>query len=386
MTRIAPAWLDAPATAAVVEALAPARPLFVGGCVRDALMGRPTHDIDIAVATPPAETEALAAAAGLKVALTGVGHGVVTVIAEGRPFECATLRRDVETDGRRAVIAFTTRVEEDAARRDFTLNALYADPRGEVIDPTGEGLADLHARRIRFIGDEETRIREDYLRILRFFRFHARFGVADFDPGGLAACRALAPGLARISAERITAELLKLLAAPDPWPALAAMGGILDRIVPGADLSPGLTDAEAALGLPPEPLRRLAALGGDCGGLRLSRAQKKTLAAIGAARGLPPAEAAWRHGADAARAAAALAAAEGARPPDNWRAGIAAAEAAEFPVSAADLKSAGVPPGPELGAALKRLEDRWIASCFTLSKQQLLSTEAAIPDPSGKDD
>ncbi|MEM7523675.1 MAG: CCA tRNA nucleotidyltransferase, partial [Pseudomonadota bacterium] len=317
MTTIAPDWLAAPATRRVMTALAPAGPLFVGGCVRDALMRRATGDIDIAVGTPPEETMALVEGAGLRAHPTGIEHGVITVSVAGddgtgaAAFEVATFRRDVATDGRRAVVAFTADVTEDAARRDFTMNALYARTDGAVIDPLGAGLHDLAARRLRFVGDADTRIAEDYLRILRFFRFHAQFEIQAFDSAGLEACCAGAPGLARISRERIGAEIIKLLAAPDPGPALTAMGPVLPMILEGADAAAvsALTAAEARLDLAPDPLRRLFALGlaphAAQTALRLSNAATARLKAIGdaieraeSAGGL--AAAAYRVGGDAA--------------------------------------------------------------------------------------
>ena len=352
-----------------MAALGPARPLFVGGCVRDALMGRASEDIDIAVISPPEETLRLAEAAELKAVPTGLDHGVVTVIAEGAPFEVATLRRDVATDGRRAVVAFTDRIGDDAARRDFTMNALYADGDGAVLDPLGEGLGDLDARRIRFIGDADQRIREDYLRILRFFRFHAQFGIDALDPAGLGACLAARQGLEAISAERIGAEMKKLLAAPDPGPALTAMGPILRDILPGASWPDDLVGAEADWRLPPDPMRRLAALNpASLDRLRLSKAEVAQIDAIRACLGLGLDEAVYRHGARAATGALAIL---GLPFADQTRR-IARAEAAVFPVAAEDLMDRGMTPGPELGAALKRLEERWIDSGFSATREALL--------------
>lgn len=190
---------------------------FVGGCVRDTLLGRDTRepDLDIATRLTPDQVMESLAAQGLRVEPTGLDHGTVTAVAFGRPFEITTLRKDVETDGRRAVVAFTSDWAEDAARRDFTMNALYADPDGRVHDPTGQGLADAVAGRVIFVGDPDTRIREDYLRILRFFRFLAHYGEGAPDPAALEACSRHAGQLARLSAERIAKEVLKLLAAPD---------------------------------------------------------------------------------------------------------------------------------------------------------------------------
>ncbi len=231
-------WMTAAPVRAVLDALEArggrgcAR--FVGGCVRNALIDRHIDDIDIATVLTPDEVAAALEAKGLKAAPTGVEHGTITGVADGQPFEITTLRRDVSTDGRRAVVAFTTDWRDDALRRDFRLNALYADPDGRVFDPTGHGLADLRAGRIVFVGDPMVRIREDYLRILRFFRFQAWFGRGEPDPAGLAACRALKGMLAGRSAERTQKELIKLLAADDPRASLALMEstGVLEAILP----------------------------------------------------------------------------------------------------------------------------------------------------------
>ncbi|MGC1488809.1 MAG: CCA tRNA nucleotidyltransferase, partial [Albidovulum sp.] len=187
--------------------------LLVGGCVRNGLLGVPVDDVDIATDAHPERVSALAKAAGLRVVPTGIEHGTVTIVANSKPFEVTTFRRDVETDGRRATVAFATNIQDDAARRDFTMNALYADHAGQVIDPLG-GLPDLQARRVRFVGGPQDRIREDYLRILRFFRFHARYGdpALGLDADGLAACAELADGIKTLSRERIGHEMRKLLA------------------------------------------------------------------------------------------------------------------------------------------------------------------------------
>ncbi|MFL9503520.1 CCA tRNA nucleotidyltransferase, partial [Rhodopseudomonas palustris] len=290
--KVAGDWLAEEGTQALCAALETAghRALFVGGCVRNALLGVPVADVDIATDARPETVSVIAEKAGFRVVPTGIDHGTVTVIAKGVPHEVTTFRRDVETDGRRAVVAFSTRIEEDAARRDFTMNALYADRSGAVIDPLG-GLPDLRARRVRFVGDAEARIREDYLRILRFFRFHAQYGDPDqgLDAEGLAACAALSAGIETLSRERIGAEMRKLLAAPDPAPSVAAMAaaGVLAQVLPGADprmLAP-LVHLEGS-----EPirwLRRLAVLGGEdvTEALRLSRAEARDLAALRAALG-----------------------------------------------------------------------------------------------------
>jgi poly(A) polymerase len=355
--------------------------LFVGGCVRNALLGQPVADIDIATDARPERVLELAAAAGLKAVPTGIDHGTITVVADHAPFEVTTFRRDVSTDGRRATVAYATDIAEDAGRRDFTMNSLYARPDGEVLDPLG-GLPDLRAGRVRFVGDPARRIAEDYLRILRFFRFHAWYGHPEdgLDPDGLAACAAARDGLARLSRERIGAEMSRLLEAPDPAPALGAMAaaGILAAVLPGADPAPigPLVAFERTEGLAPCRHRRLAALApqaapGWAGDLRLSRADRRRLEAIAAAMGGDPAAGAYRHGAEAARDAALIAAASlGTAPPPDLAARVARGAAARFPLRAADLPGLK---GPELGAALKRLEADWIASGFTLDRAALLA-------------
>jgi len=378
--RLSADWLHLPGTGAVMTALTRGGhgAWFVGGCVRNSLLGQPVSDIDITTDARPERVIALAEAAGIKAVPTGIEHGTVTLVADHRPYEITTLRRDVTTDGRRATFAFTDRLEEDAARRDFTMNALYADAGGHVIDPTGEGLADLAARRLRFIGAPEDRIHEDYLRILRFFRFHAWYADPEsgLDPEGLAACAAGLDGLDRLSRERVGAEMKKLLAAPDPAPAVAAMAqtGVLMRCLPGADarLLPILVALETT---PPDPIRRLAALGGNdvADRLRLSRAEAARLATLRDEMGTatPPAALAYRYGAEIARDIVVLRAALFETPPDDGaEAQIAKGAAAEFPVKPADL----IPrlQGPALGAALKQMETRWIASGFALTREQLI--------------
>lgn len=378
--RVAGDWIAAEPTQAVCAALEAvgARALFVGGCVRNALLGVPVSDIDIATDAEPETVARIAVAAGFRVVPTGIDHGTVTVIAGGIPHEITTFRRDVETDGRRAVVAFSPRIEDDAARRDFTMNALYADARGVVIDPLG-GLPDLLARHLRFVGDPGQRIREDYLRILRFFRFHAIYGDPEggIDAEGLAACAALADGIAGLSAERIGAEMRKLLAAPDPAPAVAAMAqaGVLAHVLPGGEaraLAP-LVHLEA--GRPPRWLRRLAVLGGaDVADLwRLSRHEARDLHHLRDALGgmQSPAVLGWRLGADlAADAVLARAAVLESPLPAEWQAEIARGAAAVLPVGAADLMP-GLQ-GAALGAALKAMESRWLQSDLRLGRNELL--------------
>ena len=378
--RITGDWLAQPGTQALCGALEAAgyRALFVGGCVRNALLGVSVADVDIATDARPETVTRLAEAAGLRVVPTGIEHGTVTVIAGGVPHEVTTFRRDVETDGRRAVVAFADDVTEDAARRDFTMNALYADARGNVIDPLG-GLPDLVARRLRFVGDAHQRIREDYLRILRFFRFHAHYG----DPGqgmdadALAASAELAEGVDGLSRERIGSEIRKLLAAPDPAPAVAAMAqaGVLARVLPGSDTRALAPLVHLEGDLPPRWQRRLAALGGQEveERLRLSRADVAVLAALRDAvgRGWSPAALGWKLGAEGGRDAVLLRAALLESPlPTDWQTDVARGAASVMPVTAIDL----MPDlqGAALGARLKEIEARWLASDLRLTRAAFL--------------
>lgn len=379
--KLAAPWLDDPATATVMDLLTRGGhgAWFVGGCVRNALLGLDVADIDIATDLRPDDVMALAQDVGVKVVPTGIDHGTVTLIADHRPFEVTTLRRDVATDGRRATIAFTDLVEDDAARRDFTMNALYAKADGTVLDPTGEGLADLAARRLRFIGNPHDRITEDYLRILRFFRFHAWYADpnAGIDAEGLAACAALADGLGQLSRERVGAEIKKLLSAPNPAAAVAAMAqtGILARTLPGAmaRMLPILISFEDA---PPDPIRRLAALGPVevAAGLRFSKADiaRLTILRDGMSSTTSPDALAYLHGADIAWDIAVLRASQFETQVDpTVRALIARGASAVFPIKPADLMPRLS--GAALGQALRTLEARWIASSFTLSRAELLS-------------
>ena len=383
MTRIEGDWIGAAATQSVFDALEAGgyRAFFVGGCVRNALLGQAVTDIDISTDAVPQEVIRLAEAAGLNPVPTGIAHGTITVVSGGVGYEVTTFRRDVETDGRRAVVAFSTDKLDDARRRDFTMNALYADRTGKVIDPLGQGLADLAARRIRFIEDAEARIREDYLRILRFFRFHAWYGHPEdgIDPDALAPIAANCAGIDSLSRERIGHEMRRLLAAPDPAPSLSAMAatGVLAHALPGADhrhVAP-LVHAEGALGVPPEPIRRLAALGGGdaAEALKLSKADARRLVdlreAVGSTAGI--AELGYRLGAEAAVDAALLRAGLGGV--DVEPAVVSEARrgaAARFPMKAADLMPEFE--GSELGRKLRDLEALWIASDFAMDREALL--------------
>ncbi|SEN47125.1 poly(A) polymerase [Roseovarius tolerans] len=375
-------WITAPVTQSVCAALTEAghQALFVGGCVRNALLRVPVGDIDIATDALPPDVIRLATDAGLKPVPTGIDHGTITVVSGGKPHEVTTFREDVDTFGRHAQVVFGTDLHADARRRDFTMNALYARPDGSVIDPLG-GIDDLTARRVRFIGNEATRIKEDYLRILRFFRFHACYGDAEagLDPDALAACAAHLDGLAGLSRERVGAEMRKLLAAPDPAPSVAAMQmtGVLTAILPGADargLVP-LVHLESETNTAPNALRRLAALGGEDipDRLRLSRAETKRLALLrdGASATMPLAEIGYRCGATDGMdmlllRAALLDAPLDPNAPDDLERGASAA----FPVKSADLMPDYT--GPALGQKLQDLENRWIASGFRLGREDLL--------------
>ncbi|MFC0409629.1 CCA tRNA nucleotidyltransferase [Roseomonas elaeocarpi] len=388
-----PAPLMSGAGRAVLRALPNSR--AVGGCVRDALAGRPIADIDVGVPLPPEEAVRLLRAAGLKVVETGLAHGTVTAILTGEPVEVTSLRRDVATDGRHAEVEWTTSWREDAARRDFTINAMSLDAEGRLWDWFG-GRADLAAGVVRFVGEPRQRLREDYLRALRFFRFQARYGTGTPDPGALAAIRDAAGELHRLSAERVWSELKRLLAAPDPTGALQLMAetGVLRAVLPEADpaLLPGLGRAIAA-GMPADPVLRLAALlpRGDAGGaaqgtgreiadrLRFSNEERSNLEALEklirredfggspgllddaafrrwlVTRGDPllPVGEAWLTQAREGHDASAL------------RARIAATPFPVFPLLGRDAVAAGVRPGPALGRLLGEVRAWWLAGGCT---------------------
>ncbi len=377
MTRLTDPWLTQPASQTVCRILTDAgyQAWFVGGCVRNALLGEPVADLDLTTDAPPDKVTELAEAANLRVVPTGIDHGTVTVIVDDIPFEITTFRHDVATDGRRATVAFADNMTDDARRRDFTMNALYAAPDGTIADPLG-GLPDLHARRIRFIEDADQRIKEDYLRILRFFRFHAWYGDAGEGPDAdaLAACAANIEGLQGLSVERVTSEMLKLLAAPDPAPAVASMAstGGLAQILPGAATAAlaVLVHLEQQAGHTPDPIRRLVALGGDpIATLRLSKDQIRHIEQIRS--DVTHAEAAYRFGAGIAMDRLLIEAASLGAPIDPAQIETVEHAAKQTcPLKAADL----MPDlqGAALGVALKQAEQRWIASGFTLTKADLL--------------
>jgi poly(A) polymerase/tRNA nucleotidyltransferase (CCA-adding enzyme) len=374
--RIAPPdWLQSGAPAAVLAALPGAR--AVGGVVRDALAGRPLHDVDIAAPLPPEEIAARLRAAGLKVFETGLQHGTVTAVLDHQPVEVTSLRQDLDTDGRHATVAWTTDWRLDAARRDFTINAMSMAADGAVWDYFG-GRDDLAAGRLRFVGDPATRLAEDYLRVLRFFRFQARFGRGEPDPAALSAIRAAVPGLGRLSAERVWMELKRLLEAPDPpadLPATLALmrqTGVLLAVLPeAAELAP--LAMLARRGGPADPLLRLALLLPPAAPveplirrLKLSGEEARRLGTLLSGPAPAPAlqGAALRRWLADLAAPAALDAAWAAEARDGadrapLRDRIAATPRPVFPLQGRDGLALGIPPGPALGQALASLRQWW---------------------------
>jgi len=378
-------WLQAPESRKVLEVLTAAgRPArFVGGCVRDSLLdpSLDNPDLDVATAEPPERVQAMLERAGIRVIPTGLAHGTVTAHLGRHSYEITTLRRDVATDGRHAEVAFTDDFDADAARRDFTINAMSCDGDGRLFDPYG-GRADLFAGRIRFVGEPMTRIAEDYLRILRFFRFFARFGRPPAEAAALEACRRSRGGLDRLSGERIRTELAKLLVQPGVGQALALMAesGVLAALLGTAGDRPRLARL-VALAPAADWLLRLAALlrghadiGALADRLRLSRKEAARLLALSAdplpSLGLDAAahrRAAYRagpaHYADLLR----LAAAEDGESGHRLEAALGAVEAfafPRFPLSGHDLLAHGVAPGSELGRILRALEEWWVEADF----------------------
>ncbi len=381
-------WMTVAETRAVLDALG-GEGRFVGGAVRNALLKKPVADIDIATPLTPDEVTRRLAAAGLGAVPTGIAHGTVTAVADGKPFEVTTLRRDVATDGRRATVAFTTDWAEDAQRRDFTMNALYADANGAILDTVG-GVADLEAGRVRFVGDAATRIREDYLRILRLFRFHAWYGKGEMDPDALHAAAAGKAGLAQLSGERVQKEVLKLLEADDPASVLRLMAasGILAEILPGAlDIArlERLADIDANAFFAPDPVLRLAALLPPDPSVAQAVAKRLKLSNIDAIRLDDIAGARdkivsylsikevkkllYRLGAQRFRDRVVLKWAEDPKATNavNWRAlrefGVAWVRP-KFPLSGREVMLAGVPEGPLIGRILEEVEDWWIDADF----------------------
>jgi poly(A) polymerase/tRNA nucleotidyltransferase (CCA-adding enzyme) len=363
-----PDFLSDPALVPVLAALPEAR--IAGGAVRDTLAGHPVADIDLATPRRPDQVIAALTEANIRAVPTGIDHGTVTAVSGGRGFEITTLRRDVRTDGRHAVVDFTDDWRADAARRDFTMNALSMTRDGAVFDYFG-GIGDLRAGLVRFVGDPATRIAEDYLRILRFFRFHARYAAGPPDEAAVAAIRAGVPGLARLSAERVWSELTRILAAPDPRAAVALMAelGVLAAVIPeGAD--PARLAHLVAAGAPADPVLRLAALlTGDPAAfadrLRLSTAERDRLTAL---RDAPLAQ----PDADDAVLRRLLADndpgllldrvwLDGGTEPE-WaalRARLASMPRPVFPLEGRDVLALGLPPGPQVGALLRAVREWW---------------------------
>ena len=353
---------------------------MVGGCVRNALLGQPVSDIDISTDAMPETVSKLAQTAGLKAIPTGVEHGTVTVVSGGEPHEITTYRKDIETDGRKAVVAFSKSMVEDAERRDFTMNAIYADAQGQVVDPLG-GIDDLLARRVRFIGSAHDRIREDYLRILRFFRFTAWYGDQSlgWDVESLSAISSNLAGLETLSKERVGHEIKRLLLAPNPAPALAVMEqtGVLHAILDGADTKtmPILVHLEEAAQLEPSFTRRLAALGGRnvADAFRLSKSDERDRAAIqhAAMSYQDTKEIGYRLGNRLGLDAKLL---RSAYLETEFTAqdalDVETGAGSTLPVKAADLMDKFQ--GAALGQKLRLLEDRWIQSGMILSKEELL--------------
>jgi tRNA nucleotidyltransferase/poly(A) polymerase len=397
-------WLTRKSTQAVFDALSgdSVETRAVGGAVRNAFLKLPVAEVDLATTATPQEVIALAEKAGLKSVPTGIDHGTITVIADGAPFEVTTLRRDVETFGRHAEVAFTRDWEADAKRRDFTLNALYTDREGNVFDPLG-GHADLAAGRVRFIGVPEERIREDYLRILRFFRFNTYYGKGPLDQAGLHACVTLRDGLAQLSAERIWTELKRILVAPRATDGIEALFdyGFLTELLGGA---PRLLDferlvaLESANGLAPNPALRLAVLtvfvAEDAARLaerlRLSNAEQAVPAvAAGLPQGLPQeafAKAAlYRLGSENYRYALLIAWARSGDASDDarWVAALGLPDrwqAPDFPLRGQDIMALGIA-GPEVGTMLRRLEQGWIEGGFVETREKLLERAATLARP-----
>lgn len=399
------AWFKAKETQALMQALEATRAggsRFVGGCVRNTLMGREVDDIDIATQLTPEQVTEVCTEAGFAAHPTGIEHGTVTVVVNHKPFEVTTLRRDVSTDGRRATVAFSESWEEDAQRRDFRINALYADASGAIHDPTGGGLDDARAGRVIFIGDAHQRIKEDYLRILRFFRFNAWYARTPIDPKGLEACADLVTGLDQLSVERIWKETKKLLEAPDPRAAWEGMKAIEVRERVLRELAnetrlDALCTLEADLMLPVHPMTRVAAALSDQEAakafsrrLKLSNEERERLvAALGddvkitsfmSLREMR--RAIYKLGNEAFRDRVMLAWADaGGEKAQQWRALVAHGQMwtpPKLPLSGDEVMAAGVPAGPKVGVVLREVEDWWIDADFPDDKLSVIERLKAV--------
>ena len=400
LTPLSHPWLTDPDNVAVINALGESRARFVGGCVRNALWNYDVADIDIATQLEPGAVIDALKAAGIKSVPTGVDHGTVTAVVEGRPIEITSLRKDVATDGRRAVVAFTQDWAQDAQRRDFTVNALYADLNGTIYDPTGQGLADAKARKFRFVGTAQDRVTEDYLRILRYFRFIAWYGGdSKLDAEALAACRTGIKGLKSLSAERVWSEIKKTLSAPDPGRALQIMltNDVLEAVLPEASNVEGLTkfvalERREAL-RPVDPLLRIMAMGArnPLPMALLTKRMKMSKAETARLRDWADDGTSFDPGADERAKLAAiyktgkrlamdrcLMRATGESDPvlsSKWMSLVDLAlgwTPPVFPLGGKDLAAAGVAPGPAMGKKLDALKALWVRSGFTADKQKLL--------------
>ena len=393
-------WMQTAEVLALFAALPAGSLRFVGGCVRNAIWNEPVGDIDLACQLDPEAVTSALDTAKIRYVPTGIEHGTVTAVIDGTPYEITSLRRDVETDGRRATVAYTTDWAEDAQRRDMTINALYADLSGRVFDPTGLGLEDMQSRKFRFVGQADDRVREDYLRILRFFRFLAWYGGQEkVDAASLKACREHQSGIKTLSVERIWMEMKKLLSAPNPVRACHIMltNGILETVFPEANNVDGLealVKLETREGIAPDPLLRIMAMSAreplqmallakrlkmskletsrlrgwadDDAQLSTNMAERDKLAAI------------YKSGKSVIYDRTRLRAAGETDPIQSARWMALAALAMEwevpiFPLTGRDLTDVGVPTGPAMGKALKALEALWVRSGFSTEKPQLLA-------------
>ncbi|MCA0904143.1 CCA tRNA nucleotidyltransferase [Qipengyuania aquimaris] len=374
MTRLPDTdWTKRADLASLVAALGAENTRYVGGAVRDTLLGKAIHDIDLATTLVPHAVIDRCKEAGIRTVPTGIDHGTVTAVLPDGPVEITTLRRDISTDGRRATVAFAEEWREDAARRDFTINALYAHPQTLEIDDYFGGLEDMEDRRVRFIGDARERIREDHLRILRYFRFQARFGDAPEDEA-IAACSQLAHTLKGLSRERVAMELLGILSLPDPRGSIALMAehGILEVILPEARereqrVFGSLIAHEARLGVEGDPVRRLAALlppiasiaQAVAARLRLSRAQRARLSCIAERKeddAAAPRALAYREGIECARDRLLIA--------GSNIAALAGWEVPQVPLKGGEIVARGVGAGPEVARILRAVEARWVEEEF----------------------
>lgn len=402
-------WLAEPDVIRVMDALlAGASARYVGGCVRDRVRGVPSTgrqvDVDIATTASPERVIELLQASGIKAAPTGIEHGTITAISNHRPVEITTLRRDVATDGRRAEVAFTDDWMADAMRRDFTMNAIYADADGALFDPLG-GISDAKAGLVRFAGDPDTRIKEDYLRILRFFRFYAWCGKGEIDRDGLQACARNISGLAQLSPERVAKELLKLLAAETPAPAMRQMAasGVLSAVLPEArniERLVAMADIDARHFFEPDAILRLGALLADDGDeaarlaarLRLSNAQRDRLSAMLSVRERvfcymsvrEIRRTAYRMTPEAMHDAARLRWAEDPKQIHNavqWRALLPMIETwqkPKLPLTGDQVRLAGVPDGPQIGRVMREVEEWWIDADFTTDEFSVIERLKAV--------